>query len=47
MKTILDTIQESKLTIQATCNGHKTCGKCKIQIEKDYPITLTEKKIIV
>lgn len=47
MKTILNEIQEKKQVIQATCNGRKSCGKCKVQIlEKDVPVVDEEKRFL-
>lgn len=47
MKTILNEIQEKKQVIQATCNGRKSCGKCKVQIlEKDVTVVEEEKSFL-
>lgn len=47
MKTILNDLQEKKSIIQATCNGKKTCGQCKIKLLGDnYPITDDERNIL-
>lgn len=47
MKTFLNDLQEKKIIIQATCNGKKTCGQCKIRIlEDNYPISDVERKFL-
>lgn len=47
MKTILNEIQGKKQVIQATCNGRKSCGKCKVQIlEKDVTVVEEEKRFL-
>ncbi len=46
MKTYLDVIQEQGTFLQATCNGNKTCGQCKIIMEKVVPIYDQEKRFL-
>ncbi len=46
MKTILDIIQAKKEKLYATCNGHKTCGKCKIKVLENLSITQEESRFL-
>lgn len=47
MKTILNEIQERKQFIHATCNGRKSCGKCKIHVlENNVSVTQEEKNFL-
>ncbi len=43
MKTYLDIIQEQSGFLQASCNGNKTCGQCKIKLEKKTLLNEREK----
>ena len=50
MKTLLDYLQERHIFVNALCNGHGTCGKCKIKVEGIQPNdkdlkTLTKQEI--
>lgn len=47
MKTFLTKLQEEKKILQATCNGKKTCGQCKIKLmESELSITEIERKLL-
>lgn len=47
MKTILDVIRKEKRQINASCNGKKSCGQCRIRVlENDYPVVEKEKKLL-
>lgn len=46
MKTILDMIQEQGTFIQATCNGNKVCGQCKIKCQQRLSVSHEEKQLL-
>lgn len=47
MKTLLNQLQQDKKILQATCNGNKTCGQCKIHVlQENYVITKEERHLL-
>ncbi len=46
-KSILKSLNENKIKIDAPCNGNGTCGKCKIKVvDGDIEPTSNEKKLL-